>query len=286
MSMIPKPKLPISATVIATSQITSSLRRITFSGNDIAQIPSHRCGGHLKLLLPKNDSNSNPIAITDHWRQHYKTRTYTLRNHRPDQQEIDIDFATHPNPTGPGAKWASETQIGDLIHLTIPSEKKLNDTTAPWYIFLADQCSTPAALAALQDLPTTAPVHAILETSTQDDRKLFTQFSQLTPHWITRSPTHTPDEHARFVLNTIASINFPATRPGFFAAGESSVIRVFDAWAKSTWDLTGATPYISPYWKADFDQDQHKSFKSKLKANSEEPPLITTRPNAFARSES
>ena len=193
--------------------------------------------------------------------------------------EIDIDIALHDSPSGPAGHWARTATIGDPIFLTLPSEKKIKHFDAPWYLFIADPCSIPAALAAMEDIPADTPIYAVIEAQSKDDKQLFDHIESMQTRWIIQSTQCVHTKIADSYITELDSFDFPETMPGVFAAGESSVIKCFKQWARAKWDDKLVHPYISPYWKSNLDQDEHKRFKSKAKS----PPMVQTRPVSHSK---
>ena len=275
--MTTQTKLPIRSRVVAVQRIGSSYQRITLGGPDLSLIPENRCGGHLKLLFPKQPSATPRIdRIDEHWRKHFLTRTLTLRNHRPAQMEIDIDIALHDQSVGPAGNWARNTTLGDEIFMTLPSEKKIKHLSAPWHLFIADPCAIPAALAAMEDVHEGSPIYGVFEIRSDQDKSLFQHIKNIESRWIP-APIRCPEPvNIERYISQLESLKLPDSLPNIFVAGEASIIKGLNSWVQAKWNGTLIHPYISPYWKTKLDQDEHKRFKSTAKS----PPVIHTRPIA------
>ncbi|EMI53330.1 siderophore-interacting protein, partial [Rhodopirellula sallentina] len=72
--------------VVRNLQLTEHMRRVTLAGDALAQLPADQESAYVKLLL-HDERRPRPLI-----------RTYTIRNQRP--TEIDIDFVIH-SPLGP-----------------------------------------------------------------------------------------------------------------------------------------------------------------------------------------
>lgn len=119
---------PRELTVIKKSFITTNMLRITLGGENIKTIPEDQESGYVKLIFPKGERK--PLI-----------RTYTIRNQRPN--EIDIDFVLHEDG-GPASTWAKQTQPNDTILVGGPGPKKLIEESTDWQLFVGDMTALPA----------------------------------------------------------------------------------------------------------------------------------------------
>jgi NADPH-dependent ferric siderophore reductase len=121
----PKPKrVPRNVTVRRVADLGPHFRRITLGGPELAGFPADSHGSYIKLLIPKPPPpppapeaeaggaahKSAADAGTASGGEHF-VRTYTIRHHRPDANELDLDIVLHAAgentyADGPGAAWA------------------------------------------------------------------------------------------------------------------------------------------------------------------------------------
>ncbi len=259
-------KTPLIAQVLEKQRIRSGFLRVTIGGAELNQIEGDRRGGHLKLLFPRSRTTEleDLFAIREDWRSSCVARTYTLLNHRVEEQQIDIDFALHEGRLGPGGLWARTVQRGEWIMLTPPSEKKLKNFAASNYLMVADRCSYPALVAAIRDIPVAARVNVLLHThDSSDTDELAEMHDQIQVHQINPvgNSSHGAliDQH----LDQLRSIPIDPQSTECYLTGESSVIREIKRYLTHDvgCDLQGM--YTSAYWKLQHDQDQHKVAKKR-----------------------
>src|SRR5690625_2757162 len=126
------------ATVVNTAQISPTFLRVTFTGDDVADFAP---GGHdqrIKIIFPMADGGvaSFPHFVDDSWYQFWRSlpegernpmRTYTVRASRPDANEIDVDFAIHPDAC-PATTSAATAQPGDSVVIIGPNRHHPGDT--------------------------------------------------------------------------------------------------------------------------------------------------------------
>lgn len=161
------PSLPVrTIRVVAVRPITSQLRRITFTGADLAPTEPDQ---QVKLYFPKPGRALRlPPAALDltSWYAEYTRiphperpwmRSYTLRACRPG--EIDVEFVLHDNP-GPATKWAFSAAPGDSLGMFGPSEMFAREVPlsasiagADWVLLAGDATAVPAIATIAGSLP-------------------------------------------------------------------------------------------------------------------------------------
>ncbi|MEV7777120.1 siderophore-interacting protein [Kitasatospora sp. NPDC088351] len=138
------------AEVIAVTPLTSTLVRLTSTGPTLPGLGIEHPTQWVKLAIPEGHS-----------------RAYTIRHHRPEQHEVDIDIVLHGN--GPLARWASIAGLGDRARLAGPSGRYSPLDGATHLLLAADESALPAALTILEQLPPTVRVSAYVEIAAPAD---------------------------------------------------------------------------------------------------------------------
>lgn len=159
------------ATVVKTDHISPTFLRITFTGEDFADFAPKGNDQRIKIIFPMPDGGvaAFPHFVDDSWYQFWRSlpeternpmRTYTVRASRPDVQEIDVDFAIHPD-AGPATTWAATAQPGDSVVIIGPNRLHSGDTGGvAWQpnprtrnlLLVGDESAAPAISAILADL--------------------------------------------------------------------------------------------------------------------------------------
>lgn len=109
------------ATVSQVAHVADQLRRVTLTADEFRTFvptgPDECCGLYLPpagepLVMP-DVSGMNVHAGLQKLPQQQRPeiRWYTVRAHRSDQAEVDIDIVVHPEP-GPGMMWLQNAQPG------------------------------------------------------------------------------------------------------------------------------------------------------------------------------
>jgi NADPH-dependent ferric siderophore reductase len=247
MSTSPK-KLSRTLTVAGIQQISKNLRRITLSGDDLASFPANETGGYVKFMF-HDEQYVNPLV-----------RTYTVRNTRLQDLEIDVDFALHEHG-GPAAQWAMTAQLGAEIQVGGPGPKKNVELDADWYLLIGDMTALPAISVNLEYLAEQRPDakgYAILEIVSEDDIHDLVKPQDIEVKWIVNPK---PGEQPELLLDAARSINWLDGKVGVWTACEFSSMKQFRQFYLKEKQLNRKEIYISSYWKHGVSEDEHKRVK-------------------------
>lgn len=109
------------------------------------------------------------LAVPGHDDVH---RYYTIRAHRPEADELDIEFVLHG--PGPAASWAAGASAGEQVTFTSPRGHYLPPAEAEWIGIVGDATALPAIARLLEErttaAPATTPVHAAVLLEDERDR--------------------------------------------------------------------------------------------------------------------
>ena len=232
--------------VIEKNQVSLNMLRITLEGEQLDNI-SWKPGCYIKLSIPSGEKR--------------KMRTYTVRSYDSTRQTLDVDFAIH-QPAGPATRWALEANIGEEIEIRGPGHLKMDTAIGDWYLFAADMAALPAAISAIESLPSHAKGYAFLEITDEQDKQEFSSPSGLEIQWLLHP---NPKEKSDQQLNAIKSIESLEGIPNIFVAGELSTIREIKAYIKGEVKFKNAYTYISSYWKIGASEEKHKLAKMMMR---------------------
>lgn len=180
-----------NVTVGAVEDVTPSLRRVTFIGDELSNWADTGWDQRIKLVFPAIDGGYDHLPQGKNWRQELHAlpperrcpmRSYTTRRvitGTDGNKQVAIDIVLH-EPSGPATSWAQTAQVGDPLVLLGPSVDKLNeepfgiDFIPPAqigkYLLVGDETAAPAIARILEDLPATAQGIAIIELPVEADR--------------------------------------------------------------------------------------------------------------------
>ena len=155
--------------VVAVTELTPHMRRITFSGPQLGAFEAAgkmqaamKCLGpddHVKLFFPDPDSGILNLPEQGDGRLHWPedppaiSREYTPRAFDETTGELVLDFVLHGH--GIAGLWAASATPGDRLHLAGPRASKLFPSASS-YVLLGDETAVPAIANWLEMLPATA----------------------------------------------------------------------------------------------------------------------------------
>ncbi len=184
----PPPKFH-RVTVAAVTSVTPLTRRITFTGDDLADYPNDGPATHCKLLLPAPgeaavrllapgpDGPQWPVDSPPPVR-----RTYTPHSVDTAARTLAVDFALH-DAAGPASTWAAAAEPGDEVVITGGRGAYRLDPAADWTLLVADETALPAVATILADAPAGARVLLVAEVAGLTEHRGFTTRAELTTTW-------------------------------------------------------------------------------------------------------
>ncbi|WP_059009532.1 siderophore-interacting protein [Streptomyces specialis] len=225
--------------VLRTDRVSPGFARVTLGG-DLTRFASGGRAQRFKLFLPRPGQDTPLVpreAGTDWWpawqrlapEERAVMRTYTVRDHRPDAGELDIDFVLH-DIAGPASGWARDARPGDPLTILGPNRADNGgvDFRPPpdtdWVLVTGDATALPAVAGILAWLPpgTRATVwieadHAadLQELPTEADAEITWLFRDRLPHAIRRAA----------LLAAVRDSAFPPGTPYAWLAGEAGAVR-------------------------------------------------------------
>ena len=262
-----KPPARISTilSVVGRRHLTPNMLRVTLTGPELAGFSPAIAGGHCKLMIPEPGQSRSAFAQQCANGPKPVTRTYTVRNARPEACEIDIDFVAHGDD-GPASAWAARAKPGGFIGFAGPGAPKLTEFDADFYLIAADMSALPVAAAALEALPRGAKGMAIFEVSSAEDRQEIDAPPGVSQHWLLHPNPH---EASRGQIDMVEAMPWPEGLIRTMIAGETSVIRALRLFVRQDQGLDRKQVYASGYWRIGLAEDEHQKAKRELDAADE-----------------
>ena len=247
---------PQWATVHSTERLTPHMQRLRFGG--LVDFPQNHEGANIKLLLAPPGQTEPDLASFPQGPNRPVVRTYTVRDFDSTSGLLTVDFALHAHGGGPAMAFALNARPGDKVGIAGPGQKKIDTTTADWFLFVADMSALPAAAAIIDILPAHATGFARFLITSDDDRQPMTPPAGLQIQWQIHANEQEP---AQGVIAALATLPWPAGIPGIFVAGEGTLVQQVRRWLLDTQGLSRADIYASPYWRIGLSEDQHQLAK-------------------------
>ncbi|NEK55430.1 siderophore-interacting protein, partial [Rhizobium leguminosarum] len=109
--------------------ITPGMRRITLTGDDLADFISLAPDDHIKIFVPAADGGE-------------ERRDYTPRRYDNTERKLTIDFALHE--AGPVTQWAIDARAGDRLEIGGPRGSAVVSATVKRWLLIGDETALPA----------------------------------------------------------------------------------------------------------------------------------------------
>lgn len=252
----PQRPTPRVLTVKNAYHLTPNMIRVTFQGEELANIYEGCAGANCKIFLPAVGQSREDFA------QELATgrptvRTYTVRAYRANVMEMDIDFVDHGD-NGPASRWACSAKTGDFMGFRGPSEVKIKDFYADWYLVAADMSALPVASAALEAMPRDAKGVAIFEVTCAEDKQSIDAPAGVEIQWLVHADPH---QASTAQEDFIRAMDWPTGVCQTCIAGESGVIKSLRGFLAKEVKLPREDVYISGYWKIGLIEDEHQKMK-------------------------
>ncbi|CAD5996203.1 siderophore-interacting protein [Agreia sp. COWG] len=175
-----------AVTVRRIVDLSPSFRRFTLVGDELQHFADNGFDQRIKLILPLEGAGITPLPANDDWyaawrelpdHQRNPIRTYTVRQTRAVDREIDVDVVVHP-VSGPASRWAEDAVIGSELVIVGPNAQHdgphggvdfLPPAHTDMILLAGDETALPAIASILERLPLTARGTALLEVPREDD---------------------------------------------------------------------------------------------------------------------
>jgi len=190
-----------TAAVLRREQVTPHMVRVTIGGEDLARLP-HRGYDHwFRLFLPRPDGETDFAGLPDRFtmkaylrymaadaERRPPFRNYTIREHRPEAAELDIDFVAHGDEGVAGA-WAQRAEAGERVAF-IDQGRGFDPMGDGEVVLVGDESALPAIVGILRDLPRDAAGVAILEIPSAEDAQPVDAPVGVDVRWLPRADPH------------------------------------------------------------------------------------------------
>ena len=185
-------------TVTAVADLHPRLRRLTFAAEELGGFAVEGPDECFGWLLP---TGGQPHL-----------RWYTVRAHRPERSEIDVDVVLHGDE-GPASRFAARARPGDSTLFRSSGAAYAPPEGCRSQLLLADETSMPALAAILESLPSgAAGVRAVLEVpdASWPDRLRSTVGGEVEVDWRPRGD----QSPGTCLLDAVAADPTRSTTPG------------------------------------------------------------------------
>lgn len=229
--------------VTAVHHPTPRLARVTFGGDDLADLREVEPDQQVKLYFPQPGQAAprmpEPSDNFGRWYEAFTAipeserpwmRSYTLRSHDPRRQRIAVDFVLHDRHAGPATRWAWTARPGDTLAMFGPSEYFARPhpllasmAAADWLLLAGDETALPAIGGILEALPVGTRARAYVEVRDAADEQTLPTAAEATVSWLHRGET--PAERSTLLPDAVRRASLPTGALFAWLAGEAGIVR-------------------------------------------------------------
>ncbi|PJG57853.1 siderophore-interacting protein [Aeromonas cavernicola] len=267
MSPILPAKRPRLVTVKTAVQLSPHLRRLCFSGSELADYPVTCGGAHIKVMLAQ-PYQSEPVlpvmtASGPRWANPEDKpiiRTYSIRAVRPETQELEIDFVIHGD-SGPASAFAVHAKPGDKVILSGPGGPHPMLPLADHYLLVGDLTALPAITAMCEVMPTNARGEIAIVVPDKADAQPISLPIGVRCQWFVGEPA------ASGLLDHVLSL--PLSRDGgfFWLGGEEALVLPLRRYLRSTLEVDRQSLYAVPYWRRGKSEEAYHQTRHEVMDN-------------------
>jgi NADPH-dependent ferric siderophore reductase len=180
--------------VVAVEMVTPALVQVTFGGGDLATFESAGPDSFLYLLLPPPGRTELGIDQDFTWEAHAtmapedqpRGAYYTLRQWRPEAEELDIWMVLHGDE-GYASAWARSARPGDKAALWGPRTAYTPPEGTEHLLLVADETGLPAVAGIIESMPVGWTATVVAESDAAHRQPLPTR-DWVDVHWCDRTP--------------------------------------------------------------------------------------------------
>jgi NADPH-dependent ferric siderophore reductase len=241
------------AIVLASRSITPGMIRVTFGGEGLAGYPSTGVPDeYMRFFFPNEETGRVHLPHIDEngrWtypdggQEAIRCSTYTVRAHRPEANEIDIDFVVHEG--GLASEWAQKARPGDQITVNRPRGICARPADTVWQLLVCDSTGIPALSRMLEQSPRNIQTRAFIEVAAAEHEQDLPHHDFATITWLHRSGNGVAPSRMADVVKAMPI----APTPGYiWVAGEQKVVRAIRKYVRQELKLPTERYELVSYW--------------------------------------
>jgi NADPH-dependent ferric siderophore reductase len=246
--------------VVANRELTPRMRRVTIGGEDLARFVPKGPDQFVYLLLPPAGQNQLTVDSGFTWTGYRRMPKelqpvgayYTVRHHRPEDHEIDLDIVLHESHTSEGghaSRWAATAAAGEPVALWGPRVSyEPPETTSEIYVFV-DETGIPAASCIAESTPALLRAHVFIEVGGPADEVPIGGNDDVEVEWLHRNGT--PPGSTSLLADAARATPRPDPATVYVYGGaESRVMASIRKHVRRTWRVPKESVSLVPYWRA------------------------------------
>ncbi len=257
----------LRATVTAVRRPAPHMVRLTLGGNELAWMTNGGLDQRIKLLfarsgqdeptLPADRSYATLRLMPEDQRPH--VRTYTVRAHRPERCEFDVDIVLHGD-AGPGSSFAGRARPGDHLAVFVPhvehphparlsgvefrTERVFDDV-----VLVGDETALPAIASILDEVPAGVRVRVLIEVPEVVDTHYLRSDASDEIRWLVRGDR----ARGEVLLREVRGLDL--ADPYVWIAGESRTVTTVRRTLVDEFGVDRRRITFLGYWRRDAAED-------------------------------
>ncbi|WP_158885442.1 siderophore-interacting protein [Amycolatopsis anabasis] len=264
--------------VARVRELTPHMVRITLAGEQVREFVNGGPDAYIKVFFPLSGQERPVLPPHEEdrlsWYRRYLAmpddvrppmRTYTVRAHRPEQAELDVDFVVHGD-TGPATRWAQAAKPGDEVAFIGPGGLYAVPEGTEWQLLVGDETAVPAIAGILEGLPDGQPAQVWIELDDPADKQQFETRGRAEVHWIVRGSRG----YGEAVLDAVRAAEFPDGQPYAWLAGEAGLVKFARRHLVRERGIDKRAITFTGYWRQGVSEEQ-ESRESMRKIEAGEP---------------
>ncbi|MFF0574372.1 siderophore-interacting protein [Streptosporangium saharense] len=253
VTIIEYPLRPRLLEVSRVRRVSPSTVRVTLTGPDLEGFQEAAPADHVKLCFPEPGADL-PVMPTlgpdgleppPPGSPRPIFRDYTIRYHRPQDLEIDVDMVIHGH--GPGSTWADQVEPGQRIGVLGPRGSVMVPLDLDWYVLGADETALPALARWLELLPAGATVFAFAEVADTREEQEIASVADVNLTWLYRGDAEPGTSD--LLEKAIRGVRKPKGEGFAWVAGEAGTLKPIRRYLREEFGLPRERVDVDGYWK-------------------------------------
>lgn len=260
------------AKVLGRQSLTPGMIRLSFGGDGLAGFPGTGMPDeYLRLFFPDRGTGRLHLpVITEDGRWTYPDgqevihcSTYTVRQHRPEMGEIDIDFVVHEG--GVASEWAQKAEPGDVITINRPRGLYTPPADITWQLLVADATGMPALARILEQTPKHVQSRVFIEIAAPEHEQPLPHHEFATVTWLHRSGNGVAPSR---MADVVKAMPLSATPGYIWVAGEQKVVRAIRKHVRQQLKLAPERYELVGYWTQESEvwEERWKNLPGEVRA--------------------
>jgi NADPH-dependent ferric siderophore reductase len=248
--------------VVAVSDVTPGMRRITLGGEQLGAVTDAEGRRHgalaspgfddsFRLFFPHPGTRDVVLPTVRQGRMEFPTdprplhRVYSVRRFDAERRLLEVDFVNHG--IGVATTWATRARPGDRVHIIGPT------TSAGWpdgfdsWLVAGDDTALPAIARLLDDAPEGLRAQVFIEIADDAHRQPLRKLRNVEVTWLSRGGADAAE--STLLLDAVRGADRPDGETFAWLAGEQSVVRDLRRHLIDDRALDKASIDFTGYWK-------------------------------------